>query len=506
MKWLQGCIGKRGATAVLVLLSACSSHPPKAPEPKRTVILQAAQLPLPLPRSNFCASLDSRLRSPVMQGALTSLVVREADGGKLVCEYNAQTRLVPASSLKLVTTAAAMEVLGANYRFATSVLTTGTRQGGLLVGDLYLRGTGDPTMRQEDYQALAAELARQGITRVRGRLILDDTAFDRERLGLDWERADEQQYFSAQISALSVSPNDDFDAGSILVNVSSAGVRQPPRVSFTPDNRYMTLINRATTGRAGPLLVSRGYGGNLLRIDGALPKGARRVAQVSVWEPTGLVADLFRSALVREGIVVEGASVLGVATPAMARSLIEHQSPVLADLMAPLLKLSNNNMAEILLKSMGRKTANAGTATAGAAAVNGFLRRHGISPTGLQQVDGSGLSRSNQISAQTLGDLLLAVRTQPWFQAWYAALPVAGNPERMIGGTLRKRLRGTAAANNVHAKTGSLRGVSSLAGYVTDRDGRLLVFALLTNNYEVAGRQIKALENSIVESLANKGD
>ncbi|MGY2225599.1 D-alanyl-D-alanine carboxypeptidase/D-alanyl-D-alanine endopeptidase [Pseudomonas gingeri] len=509
MNWLQGSMGKGVAAALLVLLGACSSKAPKAPtapEPGGTVILQAAQLPLPLPRSNFCASLDSRLRGAAMQGATTSLVVREADGGKLVCEFNAQTRLVPASSLKLVTTAAAMEVLGANFRFSTTLLTTGTQQGGLLVGDLYLRGTGDPTMRQEDYQALAAGLARKGITRVRGRLILDDTAFDRERLGLDWDSADEQQYFSAQISALSVSPNDDFDVGSILVNVSSAGVRQPPRVSFTPDNRYMTLVNRATTGRGGPLVVSRGHGGNLLRIDGALPKGAQRVAQVTVWEPTGLVADLFRSALVREGIVVEGASVLGMATPTMARPLVEHQSPVLADLMAPLLKLSNNNMAEILLKSMGRKTANAGTAVAGTAAVNGFLLRHGIAPAGLLQVDGSGLSRRNQVSARTLSELLLTARTQPWFQAWYAALPVAGNPDRMTGGTLRKRLRGTAAANNLHAKTGSMRSVSSLAGYVTNRDGRLLVFAMLTNNYGVGGRQIKAVEDSIVESLADKTD
>ncbi len=506
MNSVQGFMGKGAALALCMLLAACSSKAPRPPEPPRTVVLQAAQLPLPLPRSAFCAGLDSVLRAPALDGAMTSLVVREANTGKLVCEFNPESRLIPASSLKLVTTAAAMEVLGADYRFSTTLLSTGVQQGGVLTGDLYLRGTGDPSMRLEDYQSLAAGLARKGITRIRGRLIFDDTAFDHERLGADWSSSDEQQYFSAQISALSVSPNADLDVGSILVTVRSAGARQPVRVSFTPANHYMNVVNRAKTGRGGPLVVSRGHGGNLLRIDGALPKGAERIAQVSVWEPTGLVADLFRTALAQQGIAVEGGSLLGVATPASAQPLVEHQSPVLAELMPPLLKLSNNNMAEILLKSMGRKTAGAGTAAAGVAAVNGFLQGHGVSPVELLQFDGSGLSRRNQVSTRTLSDMLVAVRARPWFQSWYAALPIAGNPERMIGGTLRKRLRGTMAANNVHAKTGSMGGVSALAGYVTSLNGRQLVFAMVSNNYLVGGRQVKAVEDRVVVALANKTD
>ncbi|WP_338526161.1 D-alanyl-D-alanine carboxypeptidase/D-alanyl-D-alanine-endopeptidase [Pseudomonas batumici] len=506
MNSVQGFMGKGVALALCVLLAACSSKAPRPPEPAKVVVLQAAQLPLPLPRSAFCAGLDSVLSSPALDGAMTSLVVREANTGKLVCEFNPQSRLIPASSLKLVTTAAAMEILGADYRFSTTLLSSGVQQGGVLTGDLYLRGTGDPSLRLEDYQALAAGLARKGITRIRGRLIFDDTAFDHERLGADWSSSDEQKFYSAQISALSVSPNADLDVGSILVNVRSAGPRQQVRVSFTPANHYMNVVNRAKTGRGGPLVVSRGHGGNLLRIDGALPKGAERIAQVSVWEPTGLVADLFRTALTQQGIAVEGGSLLGVATPASAQPLVEHQSPVLAELMPPLLKLSNNNMAEILLKSMGRKTTGAGTAAAGVAAVNGFLQGHGVSPVELQQFDGSGLSRRNQVSARTLSDMLLAVRTRPWFQSWYEALPVAGNPERMIGGTLRKRLRGTMAANNLHAKTGSMGGVSALAGYVTSLSGRPLVFAMVTNNYLVSGRQVKAVEDRVVTALANKTD
>jgi D-alanyl-D-alanine carboxypeptidase/D-alanyl-D-alanine-endopeptidase (penicillin-binding protein 4) len=140
------------------------------------------------------------------------------------------------------------------------------------------------------------------------------------------------------------------------------------------------------------------------------------------------------------------------------------------------------------------------------AAVAGFLKRQGIDASTLSQVDGSGLSRRNLVSSQNLTDLLLAASKQPWFNAWYNALPIAGNPERMAGGSLRYRLRGTAAENNLHGKTGSMTGVSSLTGYVTDANGRKLVFAVVTNNYVVEGARIKALENRLATVLANSTD
>jgi D-alanyl-D-alanine carboxypeptidase/D-alanyl-D-alanine-endopeptidase (penicillin-binding protein 4) len=121
-------------------------------------------------------------------------------------------------------------------------------------------------------------------------------------------------------------------------------------------------------------------------------------------------------------------------------------------------------------------------------------------------VDGSGLSRRNLVSTQTLTDLLLAASKQPWFNAWYNALPIAGNSDRMSGGSLRYRLRGTPAQNNLHAKTGSMSGVSSLSGYVTDAHGRQLAFSMVTNNYVVAGAQVKALENRVAVALSRWDD
>ncbi|PHN26200.1 D-alanyl-D-alanine carboxypeptidase/D-alanyl-D-alanine-endopeptidase [Pseudomonas sp. ICMP 460] len=452
-------------------------------------------------------SLDALLADPALYGATVSLTVRDARSGNTLYQHNPSTRLVPASNLKLLTTAAAMDVLGPQYRFATQLLSNGIRQGDRLTGNLYLRGLGDPTLQFADYQALAAQLASQGVRQVQGDLVFDDTWFDDERLGVDWSHDDETTYYGAQISALTVSPNTDFDAGSVLVTAKApVPVGQPVSVDIYPPTHYLQLSNRAVSGPGNSYAINRRHGTNLLQLSGAIAPGKQSAQLVSVWEPTQLVANLFEQALAQQGITLLGRRVIGGATPATATLLAEHQSAPLQALITPLLKLSNNNMSEALLKAMGRQSANNGTAAAGVAAVAGFLKRQGLDSATLNQVDGSGLSRRNLVSSHTLTDLLLAASKQPWFNAWYNALPIAGNSDRMTGGSLRYRLRGTPAENNLHAKTGSMGGVSSLSGYITDAHGRKLVFAMLTNNYVVAGAQVKAVENRVALALSRWGD
>ena len=449
-------------------------------------------------------SLDQLLADPALHGATVSLMVRDARSGNTLYQHNPRTRLVPASNLKLLTTAAAMDVLGPHYQFATQLLTNGTQQGERLVGNLYLRGLGDPTLQFADYQALAAQLASKGVRQVQGDLVFDDTWFDAERLGVDWSHDDESTYYGAQISALTVSPNADFDAGTVLVTAKApVRVGQPVGVEIFPPTDYLQLSNRAVSGPGNTYGINRRHGTNLLQLSGAIAPGKQSKQLVSVWEPTQLVANLFEQALAQQGITVLGRRVIGGASPAAANVLAEHRSAPLQELITPLLKLSNNNMSEALLKAMGRQSTNSGTAAAGVVAVAGFLKRQGLDTAALNQVDGSGLSRLNLVSSQTLTDLLLAANKQPWFNVWYNALPIAGNSDRMTGGSLRYRLRGTPAQNNLHAKTGSMGGVSSLSGYVTDAHGQRLVFAMITNNYVVSGAQVKALENRVAVALAN---
>jgi len=453
------------------------------------------------------STLDHLLADPALNGATVSVMVRDARSGSTLYQHNPRTRLIPASNLKLLTTAAAMDVLGPQYRFSTQLLSNGTQQGGRLAGNLYLRGLGDPTTQFADYQALAAQLASQGVRQVQGDLVFDDTWFDAERLGVDWAQDDESTYYGAQISALTVSPNTDFDAGTLLVTAKApVALGQPVNVVVSPSTDYVQLSNRAISGPGNSYAITRQHGTNLLQLSGALAPGKQSRQWVSVWEPTQLVANLFEQALAQQGIQVLGRRVIGGASPATATVVAEHQSAPLQDLITPLLKLSNNNMSEALLKAMGRKTANAGTAAAGVAAVAAFMQRQGLDPATLSQVDGSGLSRRNLVSAQNLTDLLLAASKQPWFDAWYSAFPIAGNADRMTGGSLRYRLRGTAAENNLHAKTGSMAGVSSLSGYITDAEGRRLVFSMISNNYVSDAAPIRALENRLALALAQWHD
>ncbi|MBW8125774.1 MULTISPECIES: D-alanyl-D-alanine carboxypeptidase/D-alanyl-D-alanine endopeptidase [Pseudomonas] len=453
------------------------------------------------------ATLDQLLADPAFNGATVSVMVRDARNGDTLYQHNPRTRLIPASNLKLLTTAAALDVLGPQYRFSTQLLSNGTQQGERLTGNLYLKGLGDPTTQFADYQALAAQLAGQGVRQIQGDLVFDDTFFDAERLGVDWAQDDESTYYGAQISALTVSPNTDFDAGTLLVTAKApAVVGQPVSVMLSPSTDYVQLSNRAVSGPGNNYGITRQHGTNLLQLSGALAPGKQSRQWVSVWEPTQLVANLFEQALAQQGIQVMGRRVIGGASPVTARVLAEHQSAPLQELITPLLKLSNNNMSEALLKAMGRKASNTGTAQAGVAAVADFMRHQGLDPMTLSQVDGSGLSRRNLVSSQNLTDLLLATAKQPWFEAWYTALPIAGNPDRMTGGSLRYRLRGTAAENNLHAKTGSMAGVSSLSGYITDADGRRLVFSMISNNYLSDAAPIRALENRVALALTQWHD
>ncbi|MBO4210457.1 D-alanyl-D-alanine carboxypeptidase/D-alanyl-D-alanine endopeptidase, partial [Micromonospora echinofusca] len=450
------------------------------------------------------ATLDNLLADARLTGAQAGVVVADASTGRALYSRNGDRRLIPASNTKLLTAAAALELLGPDHRFSTDVHLAGTRRAGLVDGDLYLRGGGDPTMLAADYDRLAADVAGSGVRVVTGNLVADDTRYDTTRLGPDWTWDDESYYYAAQVSALTVAPDTDYDAGNVIVAAAPAGTTgAPPVVTLTPATGYVRIDNRATTVATGPTTVSfeRTHGTNTIVVTGQIALGAAAESDwMTVWEPTGYAADVFRSALRRHGVQVLGRTVLGRTTPADARAVARHDSMPLAELMVPFMKLSNNGHAEVLTKEIGRVVAGAGTWPAGIAAINGYVARAGMDTATLRQRDGSGLSRRNLVPPTEFVDLLVAVRAEPWFDTWYRALPIAGNPERFVGGTLRSRMRGTAAANNVHAKTGSLTGVSGLSGYVTDADGRLLAFSIVLNNYLASS--VKSIEDQIAVTLA----
>ncbi|KOV85904.1 hypothetical protein ADL03_09565 [Nocardia sp. NRRL S-836] len=437
------------------------------------------------------ADLDAILADPGLKGADVGITVRDANSGEVLYTRSGGRRSQVASNLKVLTTAAALDLLGPDFRWKTELRSAGTRSGATLNGDLVLRGTGDPTMSAPRYQALADTLKNSGVTQVTGALVLDDTAFDTQPYGSGWAWDDEPYSYSAETSALTLSPDAKYSAGTVVVRVRpGAATGDPVQVSVEPENDVVQIQNTATTNGDEGITVEREHGTNVIKVSGST--WVETTALSTVKDPTGLVSSVFGKALQRNGIQVLG-GVRRAQAPQGAAVLASEESITLAQLVTPLLKNSNNMLAEVLVKSAGGSFPNG---------VNQLSRKWaglGVDPNWIEVFDGSGMSRLDQMSPDDLSSVLVKAKTKPWFSTWQASLPVAGRD-----GTLVNRMKGTKAEGNVQAKTGSLSGVSALSGYVTTQTGRQLVFSLVQNNV-VLWVSPKTVEDRVAVRLANDG-
>lgn len=439
------------------------------------------------------SGINRVLTNQKMRSAVSSVVVRKASNGEIVYQYQGDRGVTPASTTKLLTVTAALETLGENYRFRTDVLTNGTIQNGVLNGNLYIRGTGDPTLLEADLLQFAKTLRQLGVKEVTGHLVADDTWFDEKRLSPGIHRADETHYYAAQISGLTLSPNKDYDAGTTIVQAKPTRNGRAAAVTLTPHTNIVSVVNRSRTvpkGQANTLKIERKYGTNTIVITGNVPVGSSGKRQwVTVSNPTAYTADVFKRSLSKQGIYMANTSkVTRGKTPASAQVLATKESMQLYYLLMPFMKLSNNSHAEILAKTMGREVYNEGSWDAGLRVIREFAQREGINMKGLYLEDASGMSHSNKISSATLTELLYKVQSKPWYPAFKRSLPIAGVNDRILGGTLRNRLTSSPAKGNVLAKTGTLNRVDALSGYATARNGELLTFSILTQGAKQSAR------------------
>lgn len=454
----------------------------------------------------LAAKLASVMRDARVQRATSGTVVLDAATGSQLYGRNATRAITPASNLKVITAVAAMHTLGPNYRFATQVIRRGPVTEGVLAGRLYLKGYGDPTTTVSDYRALAQAVRRSGIRRVEGTLAVDGSYFDSDRYHDSWSTSYASSYYAAQISALTVSPNTDYDSGTILISYRPGTKGSKAKLSVIPAAaaRYVTLENRTTTsarGTGSTIRVSRVAGTNTIRVRGRVAVGRAAAQQlVTVNKPELYAGAVFRAELTRAGVSVGGSTKI-LSTPTSKRVVVAaDRSMRLSSLLVPFLKLSNNMHAEALTKTMGRRSGGTGNWASGLAATRAYLGRIGAPMAGVVLVDGSGLARANKVTPGTLAVVLHRVQRESWWAAFDASLPVAGVRNRMTGGTLRYRMNGTRAAGNAHAKTGTLTGVTTLSGYVRGRDGRRYVFAMLSQH---SGTSPRPVEDTLVVTLAN---
>jgi serine-type D-Ala-D-Ala carboxypeptidase/endopeptidase (penicillin-binding protein 4) len=467
-----------------------------------------------------------RLRSELQQivgrsntGAQVAVLAVSLDRGDTLFSINPDVALAPASNMKLYSTAAALYYLGPDFRYATYVLGTGDVRGGVLEGDLILYGTGDPSMSGRmlsgaltPLRALADSLRAGGITEVRGDVVGDGSYFDAEWLGRGWSPDNFGAWYSAPVGALSVAEN----VASIRVTPGPS-VGAPAVVATTPASIGFAVINRVTTVASGQSTMRVEYAPEGLVLNGRIARGHAGLARSApIVDPTNFAAAVFRRVLEEQGVrVAGGLRVVNEAgespvrfSPRAAangdrdrhpRVLATYLSPTLADLVSVTNHVSHNLFAEALLKTVGRVALGEGTFDAGSRAIRYFLEcEAGMDTTMLALVDGSGLSPLNRVSArQTIQLLDVMTRSEHW-EAFHQSLPEAGRP-RPRG---LNRMLGTPAVGNLRAKTGTIRTVSSLSGYVRSADGERLAFSILANGLPASTWAAKRIEDEIGVRLA----
>lgn len=449
-------------------------------------------------------NIQNILNKPELEGAIVGLSLRDAETGSLLYEHLGETHMRPASNLKLLTAAAAFDVLGPDYEFTTSVLTDGDIKKDTLKGNLYIKGQGDPTLLKADLDRFASDLKEKGITKVTGDLIADDTWYDDVRYSQDLNWTDEFFYTGAQVSALTISPNDDYNTGTIIVRVYPGDhIGDEPEVVIEPETDYVHITNNAQTDKyesENDITVEREHGTNELIVSGSIPKGSVTEVWRSVWEPSKYVLDIFQTSLAEQNIQLSKDSRMRTQkTPKGAELLLTKQSMPLKDIMVPFMKLSNNGHGEMLVKEMGQVVNGEGSWDEGLQVMETSLEKQGMNTDNVLLRDGSGMSHKNLVSPNALTNLLFQVQNEDWFGYFKDAQPIAGETDPMVGGTLSYRMMDEPLKGNVKAKTGTLNGISTLSGYLVNEDGEERIFSIMINNY-IDG-YMPSIEDEIVERL-----
>ncbi|HUL43200.1 MAG TPA: D-alanyl-D-alanine carboxypeptidase/D-alanyl-D-alanine-endopeptidase [Bacteroidota bacterium] len=459
--------------------------------------------PLPTPTEPAKPSVDSIrteidrvLDDSLFASAFIGIDVVSLRDGKVLYSQNRNKLFHPASNMKLFTTSAALNTFDSGFQCRTVCFTDGKIIKHVVNKNLILRGGGDPFLSFDDLDSMAGALHRLGIKSVRGNLVGNTTYFDDIPWGPGWMWDDEPDPDEAFISALCIDQN----SVKVIVRPGQKSGRHP-EVSLQPPSAHFKIRNTATTSSdtAGiPLHVTRLRGSNEIDITGRVhPRTAPRAFTLSVREPAMYTLELFKDRLRAHGISVQGHLVIDSLRGTLR--LAETDRP-LDSIVVRTNKESDNLGAENLLKMLGAEGQHAAGSTEGGIAVlKSYLAGLDIDTANCVLADGSGVSFYNAVTPAMITKLLdHQYHTPATFKRFYESLPVAGND-----GTLHGRMRGSKAQENVHAKTGSLTGVSALSGYVTTADGKLLAFSILANHFPRSLDALRRAQDTILTYLAD---
>jgi len=449
-------------------------------------------------------------------------VVRLGDGQVLYAR-NAERLFVPASNMKLFTTALALSKLGADYRLTTRI---GARvpidaaaATGILPGDLELVGGGDPSLSGREYpyhsraapgaiysfsaiEELADQLIARGLKRIDGRVIGDDSRYVWEPQPGGWSSDSATREYGAPVSALVLHDNTfaltlgPGERAGDLARIRLA----PPFENFAIDNRVAT-----TDGGERKIEFYRSASGRELHVWGRLPTGDPGVTQaLAIGDPALYAAEVLRDALLRRGVAIRGEAVARHRFPdeiadtatKLEVVLAEHRSPPLPDVLQVVDKVSQNLHAEILLREVAVGSGQVGSVAAGLEAMDGFLAGIGIPKAQHLFTDGSGLSRGTLVTPAAIAELLAFMNKSTYREQWFNLLPIGGED-----GTLGSRFAGHPEARNIRAKTGTLDHVRAISGYAESREQGRVAFSFLVNNFEGPGAGVTGVLDQLALAL-----
>lgn len=498
---------------------------PQAPVQAKTQPQE--QVPEPAQIQTRTNSIDSQRIEKIIQQKLPNtpvgIFLQDAKTGKILYERRAFETFLPASTVKVISTATSLFLLGPQYQYETSFkvasndkVETGGKaakaaiddnsdnnslrekkniQSGILKGNLYLEFSGDPSFKTEDLQKLVQDLKASGIKQIQGNLVIDDSLFKGKVHPYGWMADDLTWYFAARVSSVILDENKV----KLLVK-SNKTLGEKATVVLAPENTLPIKISQAvvsvteTEAEENCELDVLMDNDNNINIKGCWPsKEKEDELKVAVQNPNLVAMQILKKALKANNITLTGKIVFGL-TPKKASVLVSHRSPPLEVLIKTILQDSNNLYAESLLKTMGVQKFQQGTFQAGLRAMKAVLNKDfAIDTTTIRLLDASGGSRYNAITPEVLGRVLYVMYHNPNFgQLFQDSLPNSGK-----SGTLEKRMASFDLNTVIHAKTGTMTGVSALAGYISNQKKEDLIFVIMINGAVGESASSKQLENEL---------
>lgn len=449
----------------------------------------------------------------VLQNAQFSAYAKYA-GGEEIVSINPSLRLAPASVLKLFTTAAAFDLLGPDFNFETKIYYSGEIKGKKLTGDVYIKGSGDPTLGSArlasvpDLPVLVkswAELFKEaGITKIQGNIYVDNSVFS--GVLLPWRTSYQNigNYYAAPSDGLSVRDNSyEIYFAPVSEDGAKAEIlKTEPEMSNLSLQSY---VKGSAAVRGENTFVNFVPASAEVQIFGSVPLTSAPVKiSAAMPSPAAFMADYFKRALEENEIQVKGAALLNSPETYDDKTLLfSYFSPSLKEIVEYTNKRSFNLYADTILRSLSAYTGGSGSAGEGVRKVKEFLESMEIDSSNFDVFDGSGLSRDDIIDCKMTVEMLEKVLEKPYGETFMLTLPVAGDPED--GGTMSRRLKYSSAAYGAFVKTGSLDRVRAVAGYTSDYAGRRIVFCSLVNNYYGRMRQVDEVHDAFISGLSDIG-